>query len=140
MRFRLSGKIFPWKKISAVGRFLFLQDQKFQGRSVVLGISAGVPGSKVSDELAAVRRHVKKEGHGGAPVIEVLRDASPFECLCLTVLPTGALSTIAARNGPRAEQVEDKVARSLFDAETCRFRPRETMSYVCHWWVSPIAV
>jgi len=34
MRFRLSGKIFPWKKISAVGRFLFLQDQKFQGRSV----------------------------------------------------------------------------------------------------------
>jgi hypothetical protein len=64
MRFRLSGKIFPWKKISAVGRFLFLQDQKFQGRSVVLGISAGVPGSKVSDELAAVRRHVKNEGHG----------------------------------------------------------------------------
>jgi len=47
---------------------------------VVLGISAGVPGSKVSDELAAVRRHVKNEGHGGAPVIEVLRDASPFEC------------------------------------------------------------
>jgi hypothetical protein len=66
MRFRLSGKIFPWKKISAVGRFLFLQDQKFQGRSVVLGISAGVPGSKVSDELAAVRRHQKRGAWGRA--------------------------------------------------------------------------
>jgi hypothetical protein len=89
MRFRLSGKIFPWKKISAVGRFLFLQDQKFQGQSVLLGTSAGVPGSKVSDELTAVRRHVKKEeGHGGAPVIEVLRDASPFECLYLRKLTT----------------------------------------------------
>ena len=88
MRFRLSGKIFSWKKISAAGRFLFLQDQKFQGRSVVLGISAGVPGSKVSGELAAVRRHVKNEGHGGAPVIEVLRDASPFECLYLRKLTT----------------------------------------------------
>jgi len=56
---------------------------------VVLGISAGVPGSKVRDELAAVRRQVKKEGHGGAsPVIEVLRDASPFECLYLRKLTT----------------------------------------------------
>jgi hypothetical protein len=64
--FSTFGKNFSLEKISAVGRFLFLQDQKFQGRSVVLGISAGVPGSKVSDELAAVRRHQKRGAWGRA--------------------------------------------------------------------------
>ena len=65
-------------------------------------------------------------GCTGAPIFEILRDADQLDRLCLTVLPTGALSTVAAGNGPRAEHVEDKVARSLFDAETRRFRPRET--------------